>query len=190
MQPAAPLWLECPCPQEQHQRVQDRKELPWWLRGEDSTCQCRRYRSDSWSGKIPHAAEQLSPRCCLVAQSYLILCDPTDCSPPGSSVRGIPQARILEWVAILSSRESPQPRDQTHKMCIAERFFTTEPPGKTKWAPAPQLLSLCSGAQGLQPSSHSYWSPRALEPVLCNKRSHCNEMHAPLNWSVAPTHWN
>ena len=38
--------------------------------------------------------------CVLVTQSHLILCDPMDCSPPGSSVHGIPQARILEWVAI------------------------------------------------------------------------------------------
>ena len=44
--------------------------------------------------------------CVLVAQSCLTLCDPTDCSPPGSSVHGISQSRILEWVAILSSRGS------------------------------------------------------------------------------------
>ena len=45
---------------------------------------------------------------CLCAQSCLILCDPVDCSPPGSSVHGISQARILEWVAISSSRGSSQ----------------------------------------------------------------------------------
>ena len=44
--------------------------------------------------------------CCLVTQSYLTLCDLIDCSPPGSSVHGILQARILEWVAISSSRGS------------------------------------------------------------------------------------
>jgi len=42
----------------------------------------------------------------IVAQSCPTLCDPVDCSPPGSSVRGILQARILEWVAIPSSRGS------------------------------------------------------------------------------------
>ena len=42
----------------------------------------------------------------LVAQSCLILCDPMDWTSPGSSVHGILQARILEWVAILSSRRS------------------------------------------------------------------------------------
>ena len=47
-------------------------------------------------------------------QSCLILCDLMDCSPPGFSVHGILQARILEWVAVLSSRGSSPPRDQTH----------------------------------------------------------------------------
>ena len=47
------------------------------------------------------------------AQSCLTLLDPMDCSPPGSSVHGILQARILEWVAIPFSRRSSQPRDQT-----------------------------------------------------------------------------
>ena len=43
---------------------------------------------------------------CLVTQLCLTLCDPMDCSPPGSSVHGILQARIVEWVAISSSRGS------------------------------------------------------------------------------------
>ena len=49
----------------------------------------------------------------LVAQLCLILSDPLDCSPPDSSVHGILQARILEWVAISFSRGSSQSRDQT-----------------------------------------------------------------------------
>ena len=47
-----------------------------------------------------------------------------DCSLPGSSVLGILQARILEWVAMPSSRGSSQPRDQTQVSHIAGRFFT------------------------------------------------------------------
>ena len=47
----------------------------------------------------------------LVAESCLTLCDPVDCSPPGSSVHGISQGRILEWVAISFSRESFPSRD-------------------------------------------------------------------------------
>ena len=49
---------------------------------------------------------------CSVAKSCLTVCDLMDCSPPGSSVRGIFQARVQEQVAISSSRESSQPRDQ------------------------------------------------------------------------------
>ena len=49
----------------------------------------------------------------LVAQSCLTPCDPTDCIAPGSSVHGILQARILEWVAISFSRRSSQPRNRT-----------------------------------------------------------------------------
>ena len=49
---------------------------------------------------------------------------PMSCSPPGSSVHGISQARILEWVAIPFSRGSSQPRAQTWVSCIAGRFFT------------------------------------------------------------------
>ena len=51
----------------------------------------------------------------------MILCDPTDCSLPGSSVHGISQARILEWVAISFSRGSSWPRDQTRGSCIGRR---------------------------------------------------------------------
>ena len=54
-----------------------------------------------------------------------------DCSPPGSSVHGILQARILEWDAISSSRGSSQPRDRT-RSCLAGGFFTTESPEKIK----------------------------------------------------------
>ena len=61
---------------------------------------------------------------CLVAQLCLTLCDPMDCSLPGSSIHGILQAKILEWVAIPFSRESSQPADQTQVFCIAGRFFT------------------------------------------------------------------
>ena len=51
-------------------------------------------------------------------------CDRVDRSPPGSSVRGMFQARILEWVAISFSRKSSQSRDQIRVSCIAGRFFT------------------------------------------------------------------
>ena len=58
-----------------------------------------------------------------VAQSCPTLCDPVDCSPPGSSVHGILQARMLEWVAISFSRGSSWPGDQTQVSCITGRGF-------------------------------------------------------------------
>ena len=54
-----------------------------------------------------------------VAQSCPTLCHPTDYSPPGSSVHGILQARILEWVCMSSWRGSSQPRDQTHVLYVS-----------------------------------------------------------------------
>ena len=59
-----------------------------------------------------------------VAQSCPTLCNPMDCSPPGSSVHGIFQAWVLEWVAISFSRGSSRPRDQTQVSCIVGRHFT------------------------------------------------------------------
>ena len=59
-----------------------------------------------------------------VSQLCPTLCDPMDCSLPGSSVHGIFQARVLEWVVISFSRESSQPRDRTQVSCTAGRRFT------------------------------------------------------------------
>ena len=68
--------------------------------------------------------------CVKSLQSCLTFCNPMNCSFPGSSVHGILQIRILEWVAIVFSRGSSQPRDQISISCIAGRFFTIEPKGK------------------------------------------------------------
>ena len=59
-----------------------------------------------------------------VAQSCLTVCNPVDCSLPCSSVHGIFQARVLEWVAISFSRGSSQTRDQTQVSRIVDRRFT------------------------------------------------------------------
>ena len=66
----------------------------------------------------------MQPSLCL--QACLTLCDSMDCSPPSSYVHGVFQARILEWIAISSSRKSSQPKDQTGiscASCLAVRFF-------------------------------------------------------------------
>ena len=60
---------------------------------------------------------------CSVTQWCPTLCDPMNCSPPGSFVHRILQTRILEWVAISSSRGSSQPRDQTCVSCIGRQIL-------------------------------------------------------------------
>ena len=78
-------------------------------------------------------SEQYDVPLCSIAWSYLTLCDPLDCSPPGSSVHGILLARILEWVAC------PTPEDLSHpgikpkslwSPASAGEFFTSVPSGK------------------------------------------------------------
>ena len=61
---------------------------------------------------------------CLVTQLCPTLCNPRDCSPPGSSFHGDSPGRILEWVAMPSSRGSSEPRVQTQVCHISGRFFT------------------------------------------------------------------
>ena len=78
--------------------------LSWWWQG--------RQQSQKYKYRHYHHAV------CSVAQLCPTLCDPMDCSPPGSSVHGISQASMLEWVTISSSRGSSQPRDRTHVSCI------------------------------------------------------------------------
>ena len=89
-----------------------------------------------------------------VAPSCPTLFDPVDCSPPGSSARGILQARILEWVAISFSRGSSQPRHQTQVSCIASRCFnlwaTREALTLLRTPPSPQLLCISDPSSSQQ----------------------------------------
>ena len=79
-------------------------------------------------------------------------CGPMDCSPPSSSVHGISQVRILEWVAISFSRESSRPRDQAHVSCIAGKFFTTAPQGNPRMCicETKMYVNYCVHAKSLQ----------------------------------------
>ena len=88
----------------------------------------------------------------LVAQSCTTLCNTADCDLPGSSVHGILQARILEWVAISFSRESSRPRDRTWVFCIAGRYFTI-------WATTETPTGGKEGSKSRsKPDSVSFWS--------------------------------
>ena len=78
----------------------------------------------------------------LLFSRVQLFCDPMDCNPPGSTVHGISQARLLEWVAISFSRGSSQFRDRTHVSCLAGGFFTPDPPGKPWMLLLPILSAL------------------------------------------------
>ena len=109
----------------------------------------------------------------LVAQSCLTLCDPMDCSPPGSSIHGIRQARILEWVSMPSSRWSLQPRSQTCVSCIAGRFFTTEPLVKPPYDLVVQPLNpvwLC-------------------DPMDCRRQDSLSTHHYLPEFAQSHVHW-
>ena len=95
---------------------------PWNLEGK----QRRQKRTQAFSTarrqRKPHHLNYLRMR--WLAPPCRTFCDPMDCSPPGSSVHGILQARILEWVAMPSSRGSSQARDWTQVSCTAGGLFT------------------------------------------------------------------
>ena len=124
---------------------------------------------------------------CCAALSRVWLCDPMDCSPPGSSVHGILQARILEWAAILFSRGSSQPRDQTWVSSIAGRFFTiwaTWDAGYSK----PWLWWRPQGCMQLQtPQMHT---PNSVSLTVCARHSEPDSKprswHFPLIYGQHP----
>ena len=111
----------------------------------------------------------------LVPQSYLTLCEPTVCSPPGSSVQGILQARILEWVANPFSRRSSRLRDQSQVSLIVGSFFTL---WATRETPSVSIMSF--KAKGSNPGSHavvcvyvllclfSFLWPRIVPQLFCS----------------------
>ena len=76
---------------------------------------------------------------CSVAKLCLTLCDPMDCSPPGSSVHGIFHARILEWVAISSSRGSCLPMDRAHVSCTGKQILYHWATWEAQWLLRPGL---------------------------------------------------
>ena len=77
-----------------------------------------------------------------------------DCSPAGSSVHVILQARLLQWVIMPSSRGSSQPWDQTHVSCTAADSLLSEPPGKSQ--DYLNLSSICRGSPSVSPEN--LWS--------------------------------
>ena len=97
-------------------------------------CRCRHHNNEKLSRiQVPPFGwiRYMKLRKVLVAQSCPTLYHPTDCNPPGFSVLGIPQARILEWVAISFSRGSSQVRDGTQvSSALQADSLLLELPGK------------------------------------------------------------
>ena len=118
--------------------------------------QKRTLRLQRWSNnwlspelKLKSSASELgfsmtTPTTSLVVQLYPTLCNPMDCSPPGSSAHGILYTRILEWVAIPVSRGSSWPRDRTCVSCISRqilhRWATRKPYRNESPFPSPGIF--------------------------------------------------
>ena len=104
---------------------------------------------------------------CLVVQWCLTLCNPTDCSLPGSSVHGIlPWTRILEWVAVPSSRRSSPPWDETQVSHTAVGFFTI-------WATWEALLPYLDRKSFLLLQNKNNSEPRCCGCVFWYTNPHC-----------------
>ena len=115
----------------------------------------------------------------LVAQSCLTLCDPMDCSLPGSSVHGILQARILEWVVIPFSRGSSWPRDRTWISRIQADSLPSETPKKSTHT-----------IKGVQ-TEGIMWSLEKHHTATTSITGHCTckslEYSSPFTWAFLPT---
>ena len=109
-------------------------------------------------------------------------CDPMDYSPPGSSVHGLFQARILACVAMSSSRGSSCPRDQTCISYIVGRFFTTELPEKSKsrWLLVPKYWVRQSTLTQPQPSNPTIIAQPLANPIY--RSCLLDRMVQPSNW--------
>ena len=110
---------------------------------------------------------------CSVAKSHVTLCDPKDCSPRGSSVRGISQARILEWVAFFFCRGFSQPRVS----CITGGLFIPEPPGK----PTSRCVCICKNKSIYTLKMSVLYHKLHTEPQY--KSIHCKD------WAVRSESW-
>ena len=130
-----------------------------------------------------------------VAQSCLTLCNPMDCSLPGSSIYGIFQAIVLEWIAISFSRGSSRPRDQTRVSRIVDRRFTvwaTREVLKESWVPKNWYFWTvvlektlespldCKEIQPVHPKGNQSW-------ILIGRTD--AEAEAPILWPPDAKNW-
>ena len=106
---------------------------------------------------------------CLVAQVCLTLCNTMDCSPPGSSVHGILQAKTLEWVAMPSPRRSSHPGIKPRSLALQAGSLPSEPAGKPK----------NTGVDSLSLLQGNFPTPESNQGLL-----HCRQILDQLNYSL------
>ena len=123
-------------------------------------------------------------------QSCSTLCNPRDDSKPGSSVPGIFQARILDWVAVSFSRRSSQPRDQTQVSHVVGRCFTIWATGEVKinWDNVKMLTDTVQNYSSLllcvNSSQHACWVASVASDCLWPYRSPGSSVHGILQTRV------
>ena len=103
--------------------------------------------------------------CCLVSKSCPTLCNPIDCSLPGSSLDGILQTKTLEWVSVSFSRASFPPRDQTRGSCIVRRslyHWAIREANIALWVPAVLFVSLFATPRSMWDCSSQGLNPRPI----------------------------
>ena len=113
---------------------------------------------------------------CLIVQSCLTLCDPVDCSPPGSSVHGILQARILEWVAVpsLFRNQGSNPGIKPRSCTLQADSLLSEPPGR----PNSSLLHSCMMC-----------TPPLPQPGWLKMEMHVGDQPTPWSLCVCGGNW-
>ena len=121
---------------------------------------------DTWATEL---------NCCLVAKSCLILCNPKGRSPLYSSVSGIFQAKILEWVAISSFRESSRPRDRTQVSCIGRWILWH------RWLSGKRILLTMQKTLEMQ-----VWSLGQKDPLEEEMATHSSNLAWEIPWIEDP----
>ena len=116
----------------------------------------------------------LSPQRMILIYMCLTLCNPMDCSPPGSSVHGVLYSSILESVTIPFSRGSSQFKDQNWVSCIAGRFFTIWDTKEAIWSIYTVVNLWCSSVGHLEVF---YFNNTSLSPyvILFNWRKNAKQ---------------
>ena len=132
-----------------------------------SICTCSQEKLEPWVSLGVHMYV------CMLSHVQFFVTDPLGCSPPGSYVHGIFQARIQQWVAIFSSRGSPWPRDWTHVSCI---FCILRIP--------PSHLSLGVGSANKFPSQKfiSMWSIASNISSFLSEKNNFSGISLVVQW--------